>query len=759
MQRKPPLPRVEQLDVFQSILEGIDDAIFVKDTSGRYIVANSSAARFLGKSVKEIIGKTDLELFEREKALKIEERDRLALSRGATLSFEDKAVVGGVTRTFLITIDPWPDENGTLVGTISRVREITDQRRMEKWLVESEKRFRAMIEKSSDFIALLDAEGKVVYGSPSITRVVGYAADEFVGHSALSSIHPDDAHRIRRQFRDLVKHPNTTSTAEFRWRTTTGDWKWVEGTATNLLAEPGVRAVVANYRDITDRKNAEETRVLMASIVESSNDAIISNTPDGIILTWNAAAERIYGYSATEAIGQRISIIAPAGRKEEMDSMLKRVRIGEQIRRYQTECMRKDGQPIYVSLTASPIRDSEGRIIGTSAISHDVTAERQMEEQIHRSQKMDAVMRVASAVSNDFNNALTIVLGYCDLMGGSHYPAANLPRDLERIRRTAERAADLARQLLAFGGKRTAVPLVLDLNIQIMKIEAMLPKLLDENIKLVLRLTRQPALIKADPQLIDQLLVNLAVNALEAMPERGHLSIETAIIDIHETKVTRSGFIPPGSYVCLTVKDTGRGMTPEVVAHLYEPFFSTKGKEGHLGLGLAIAYGVVTQSGGHIDGHSEPGRGTTFDIYLPRSDSDPRQDLASKRSRSTGSETILIAEDDPILREVAVEFLTSLGYFVLEAQDCAHAMELCRRHASMVDLLLTDIVMPDMNGPTLAEHIRDISPKTKMLFMSGYPNVDIPSASFRGANLNFLAKPFNATELGAKVRAILDADF
>jgi CheY-like chemotaxis protein len=226
--------------------------------------------------------------------------------------------------------------------------------------------------------------------------------------------------------------------------------------------------------------------------------------------------------------------------------------------------------------------------------------------------------------------------------------------------------------------------------------------------------------------------------------------------------------------VCLTVKDTGRGMTPDVISHLYEPFFSTKPPEEHLGLGLAMAYGVVVQSCGHIDAHSEPGRGTTFDIYLPRCEGSPRWDHPSKGLRSTKSETVLVAEDDPVLREVAVEYLTSLGYFVMEAHDCAHAVQLCREHSSMsganasatarshqqmVDLLLTDIVMPDMSGPALAEQIRDLSPKTKVLFMSGYPNVDIPGVGVRGASLNFLSKPFNAAELGAKVRNILDADY
>jgi two-component system cell cycle sensor histidine kinase/response regulator CckA len=548
-------------------------------------------------------------------------------------------------------------------------------------------------------------------------------------------------------------------TTEFRCRTNTGTWKWVEETATNLLEEPGVRAVVANYRDITDRRRAEEAGALMASIVESSHDAIISQTLDGTILTWNVAAERIYGYSAQDAIGQRVTFIVPENRRHEYESILQRLRLGEEIRSHETERVRKDGQHIQISATLSPIRNTEGRIIGASGISRDITLEKQTIEQIHRSRKMDAVMRVANAVSHDFSNALTIILGYCDLMSRSHYPTTNLPRDLERIRRTAEKTADLARQMLAFGGKRTAVPQVLDLNIQIMKIEAMLPKLLHENIKLVLRLTRQPAIIKADPQLVDQLIVNLAVNALEAMPERGHLSIETSNLDIHETKITRSGFVPPGSYVCLTVKDTGKGMTPEIIQHLYEPFFSTKPREGHLGLGLAMVYSVVTQSGGHIDAHSEPGRGTTFDIYLPRHEVAQRTDFALKRARSMGTETILIAEDDPILREVAVEYLTSLGYFVLESQDCAHAMELCRDHSSAVDLLLTDIVMPDMSGPTLAEHIREISPRTKVLFMSGYPNVDVPHSSFRGSDLHFLSKPFNAAELGEKVRSILDASF
>jgi two-component system cell cycle sensor histidine kinase/response regulator CckA len=279
---------------------------------------------------------------------------------------------------------------------------------------------------------------------------------------------------------------------------------------------------------------------------------------------------------------------------------------------------------------------------------------------------------------------------------------------------------------------------------------------LHENVRLVLYLTRQPAIIKADLNLIHQLVVNIAVNALEAMPERGHLTIETSNIEFNEPHVTRAGIVPSGSYVCLRIKDTGRGMTPDVISHLYEPFFSTKPREKHSGLGLATAYGIVHQSSGYINASSEPGRGTTFEIYFPRVESLTR--LAPGVGSSVrGSETVMVVEDDVVLREVVVEYLTSLDYFVLEAHDCADALELCRRHSSPVDLLITDVVMPDMNGPTLAEHVREILPNIKVLFMSGYPNADMQRAESSEAKLNFLAKPFNASELGVRVRAILDS--
>lgn len=642
MQPKSALPNVDHLDMFQAILEGIDDAVAVKDTSGRYILVNTAGARFVGKSPKEILGKTDFELFPEDRALEMAERDRVVVVRGTPVSFEDKECIGGIDRAFVTTIGPWYDPSGTALGVFGMTREITDQKRIEKWLVENEKRFRAMIENSSDCIALLDAEGGVLYASPATTRVLGYSVDEFVGLNALSLIHPDEFERMRKHFSNLIKDPGGSFTTEFRYRHHDGSWKWMEGTATNLLREPGVRAIVTNYRDIDERKQKEELR-------------------------------------------------------------------------------------------------------------------KQMLEQSLRSEKMEAIGRLASGITHEFNNVFTIILGYCDLLGGSHYPVANLPRDLGRIQRTVERGTTLTKQLLGLASKQKTIAVDLDLNIELMKIETMLPALLHENVKLVLYLTRQPAMIKADLNLIHQLVVNLAVNALEAMPERGHLTIETSNIEFHEPHVTRSGIVPPGSYVCLRLKDTGRGMTPDVISHLYEPFFSTKPREKHSGLGLATAYGIVHQSGGYIDASSEPGRGTTFEIYFPRVDSVTRPDPANQGS-VRGSETIMLVEDDVVLREVVVEYLTSLGYFVLEAHDCANALELCQQHSSAVDLLITDVVMPDMNGPTLAENVRDLLPKIKVLFMSGYPSADVQRAESVASKLNFLAKPFNASELGAKVRAILDSE-
>jgi PAS domain S-box-containing protein len=758
MKPKSPASSVDHLDVFQGLVEGLDDAFTVKDTSNRYILVNTAAARFIGISLREILGKTDIELFPEEKARQMAERDRLAMTRGMPVSFEDRAHVGGVDREFSTIVGPWYDQHGTLLGVFSMTREITDQKRMEKWLVENEKRFRAMIEHSADCIALLDASAEVLYASPSTTRVLGYPLGDYVGRNAMSLVHPDDIERVRQHFSELVRQPGHIMTQEFRHRHLDGSWKWMESTGTNLLREPGIRAIVTNFRDISERKRAEETRLLLASIVESSNDGIISQTLDGTILTWNTAAERIFGYSATEAIGRHISITAPPDRREEFETLLGRLREGLYLQGYDAEGIRKDGEHIQVSLTMSPIRDSAGRIIGVSAIARDVTLPKQLAEQSHRSQKMEAIGRFAGAVTHEFNNVFTIILGYCDLLRGPRYPVANLSRDLERVQRTVERGAHLTKQLLGLASKQKTHPVVLDLNKELVKIETMLPALIHENVKLVLYLTREPVMIKADANLIDQLVVNLALNALEAMPERGHLTIETSNVQFADQHVTRSGVVPAGSYVRLTVKDTGRGMTPDIISHLYEPFFSTKPREKHSGLGLAVVYSIVYQSGGYIDAYSERGRGTAFDIYLPKVEVIPQPERAVVRKANAGTETILVLEDDRVLRGIVVEHLTGLGYFILEAHDCIDAIDLCRQHSSKVDLLLTDVAMPDMNGPALAETIREIAPGIKVLFMSGYPQEHVQRKEGGSSQMNFLAKPLSASQLAAKVRMVLDSE-
>ncbi|MGO8732443.1 MAG: PAS domain-containing protein, partial [Terriglobia bacterium] len=418
-----------------------------------------------------------------------------------------------------------------------------------------------------------------------------------------------------------------------------------------------------------------------------------------------------------------------------------------------------DGSIHWVWGRGFPIRDETGRLTLFAGIAQDVTARKHLEDQFRQAQKMAAVGRLAGGVAHDFNNLLTIINGYSEMALELLHSSDPLRNSLEQIKSAGDRAASLTRQLLAFSRQQVLAPRVLDLNSLVADVEKMLRRLIGEDIELTL--VRGPALgqMKADPGQIEQILMNLAVNARDAMPEGGKLVIETANVQLDDAYAQTHAVVTPGHYVMLAVSDTGIVMDAETQAHIFEPFFTTKEKHKGTGLGLATAYGIVKQSGGFIWVYSELGRGTTFKIYLPRVDEAAESAQISEvpRPSEAGSETILLVEDEGAVRALAASILRAQGYKVLESTSPEDALRIGEQHQEPIDLLLTDVVLPKMSGRKIAEHLTGLRPTMKVLYMSGYTDDAVVRNGVLETGTAFLQKPFTPSGMARKVREVLDA--
>jgi PAS domain S-box-containing protein len=537
------------------------------------------------------------------------------------------------------------------------------------------------------------------------------------------------------------------------------------GATDYVLKERLSRLIPAVHRAM---REAEERRQLeravsslsqFAAIVESSEDAIISKGLDSIVATWNKGAEKIFGYSADEMVGNSIMRLIPADRQDEESQFLSKIEHGESMHQFETIRQAKDGRLLDVSVTVSPIKDAKGKIIGVSKVARDITEKKRLQAQFIEAQKMDVIGQLAGGVAHDFNNILAVIIGYSDLMMPELAPDSPLQKYTEEIRNAAERAAGLTRQLLVFSRKQTVQLVVLDLNDVVADLDKMLRRLIDESIAMTIVPGKQIGRIKADPGHIGQVLMNLVVNARDAMPKGGKISIATHNVTLDKNYVHAHTGVIPGHYVMLSVSDTGTGMTDEVKTRLFEAFFTTKPKGKGTGLGLATCQTVVRQSGGHVGVYSEIGKGTTFKIYFPRVEQplDVVDEPIQTGPLPRGTETLLVVEDDPSVRHLARGVLEVQGYEVLSASNGQDALHVAREHkGSLIRLVVTDVIMPLMGGKVMAEWLKTTYPDLKILFTSGYTDDAIAQHGVLEPGVAFLSKPYSPAVLVCKVREMLD---
>jgi len=516
-------------------------------------------------------------------------------------------------------------------------------------------------------------------------------------------------------------------------------------------------------------KRDEEKILRLAAIITQADDAIISTDHKGIITSWNPAAQKIFGYGAEEALGRSIALLAPTDRQnDEMKGNLEKILGGQNVQ-YESPRRAKSGALIEIWASLFPIKDSAGSVMGVSGIYHDNTERKQaaaerekLQAQLTQSQKMESIGRLAGGVAHDFNNLLTAIKGYGEFILDALPEADPQRADTEEILKAADRAAALTQQLLAFSRRQILAPRVVDLNAAIPVTAKMLQRLIGEDIKLELKLSPQPCPIRMDPGQLDQVILNLVLNARDAMPDGGTVTLETEITAMDEGFFAAHPGLTRGPLAILRVRDTGHGMTNEVKSHIFEPFFTTKSIGQGTGLGLATIFGIITQSGGSIEVESAPERGATFLVYFPRAEKtaqDAYKDKDKDKDKSTpvrGRETVLLVEDEEVIRRLAERALTGAGYTVLTAADGREALKALEQRGQPVDLLLTDVVMPGMNGRQLAHEValRKMAPRT--LFVSGYTDDAIVRLGMLQPGLAFLHKPFSPEALLRKMREVLD---
>ncbi len=514
--------------------------------------------------------------------------------------------------------------------------------------------------------------------------------------------------------------------------------------------------VIITYRDVTERRHLDEARNRLAAIVESSEDAIIGKSDKGIITSWNQGAEKLFGYTSGEMVGGSIKKILPSGHEQEEDEILRRISQGETVEHFETVRARKSGEIVNVSLTISPIRDAKGRITGASKIARNITEKKQMERQLQQSQKMEAIGQLTGGIAHDFNNLLAVMVGNLDLLERQVTGNEAALKRVHTAQKAAARGADLTRRLLAFCSNVELKPAAADIHNSVQNMIE-LARALGPGIKITSNFEENLPLVRVDAAGLENALLNLAVNARDAMPKGGNLTVtvQRRSLDASYPPV-HTGELKAGEYACISISDTGTGMSKETLAHVFEPFFTTKPRGKGTGLGLAMVYGFAKQSGGTVRIYSEPDLGTTVSLYLPLADAQPFAPAPAPvlpNQRLTGK--ALVVDDEIDILEIATSWLDELGYTTFCASDGPGALRIAEQNPDIA-LIVTDIIMPGgMNGVDFAEEVRRQLPHVKVIYCSGFPADALAETSLLHVDSPLLQKPYQRAEFGALVSTVM----
>ncbi|HEX9691702.1 MAG TPA: PAS domain S-box protein [Gemmatimonadales bacterium] len=713
----------------------------------------------VGRRVDEIVPEPSLSVVLAHYAEAIREK--------RVVRWEETSVYPTGELTGEVSVAPVCNAAGECTHLVGAVHDVTERKRVETALRQSEERFRNLVNEVNDGFFVTDEQGRYTYANRALALIHGFSDPaQLIGHGILEFVAPSQRHQVQAQYRAGMasgKHPESITVDIVRPDGQTAAVE-VKPVAVYQGERPiGTRGVV---RDITERVRAEEQLREAARLLLASQRVahLGSYQLDVVRGTWTGSSVLDEILGITDPAFPRdtpgwLTLVHPDQQQELAtyftDEVLGK---GQGFDREYRIIRPNDGAERWVHGLGELVKDADGRVVRMIGTIQDITDRKRLEDQFRQAQKMEAVGRLAGGVAHDFNNILTAIIGTSALM--LDYPAATGPlrEDIVEIQRAADRAATLTRQLLAFSRKQILQPRVLSLNHVVEDIESMLRRIVGEDVAVTMHLAADLESVHMDPSQIEQIIVNLAVNARDAMPQGGTLSIATQNVELDEGYAESHASVSPGAYVMLAVSDTGVGMGDETKAHLFEPFFTTKEAGKGTGLGLATVYGIVKQSGGSIWVYSEPGRGATFKIYLPQVRETPEH--VRKEPGETpagGAEVILLAEDDDSVRAPTATILRRQGYTVLEAANGREAMALVETHQGPIDLILTDVVMPELGGVSMVEQLRPLRPEVKVLYISGYTDDAIARQGLLRPGAHYLEKPFTPVALLRRVRQVLDA--
>jgi two-component system, cell cycle sensor histidine kinase and response regulator CckA len=758
------------LEQWSAVITASPAAIVSVSPEGTVMSWNAAAERLFGWTAAEAVDGPLPFVPEESRAESGAILDRALRGETVTgLELQRKAK-DGRTLNVSLSIAPLRDTKGATTGVMGVLLDVSAQRRAERVLEESERRFRAAFEQAAVGMAHVAFDGSLLRVNRRLAEIAGYPIAELTGSTLSELTVAEDREVDGEEARRLRDGAIDTYAVEKRLIRGDGVPVWIKLTFSAVRSEDGEPLhLSAVIEDVDERLKARY------SLAESERKfrSLVENAPEGIYIRTgteihyaNRMALRYFGAdSEADLCGRDVFLRFHPDFHDSARDRFRRLDSGEVVAAVEEVWVRMDGSTFDVEVSAIPYDHERQR--GALVFFRDITARKEADrerksltEQFYQSQKLESIGRLAGGVAHDFNNHLTVINGYCSLLLG-RLPQNDPSREiLEQVLHAGERSADLIRQLLSFSRKQVVEPRATDVAESLRGLRKLLERLIGEDILLCIDVAAEMGAVYIDPGQLNQIIMNLAVNARDAMPDGGTLRIETSLVELGEGYAAGHPNVVPGNYLMIAVSDTGHGMDEDTQSRIFEPFFTTKGETIGTGLGLSTVYGIVRQAGGWIWVYSEAGKGSTFKVYLPRIESAPSTgpvELPKGAGERGGRETILVVEDQEGLRKLTVAVLKKLGYEVWEACDGYAALSLCAELERPIDLLLTDVIMPGMTGRVLAQHLMEAMPGVKVLYMSGYTANVITDRGVLEPGLEYLAKPFTPEHLGRKVRSILDA--
>ncbi len=747
----------ESEERFRSVFEQGPLGIAIVGLDFRWVAVNARLCGMVGYTEDELSKLTFVDITHPDDIeTDVEQAEKLARGEIPYYTMEKRYIRknGGVIWISL-TASIMRDDQGVALYYLSMIEDISERKQAEQKVRQSERTLRSLVDGNPESLFMIDTEGIVLAANEKIARRFGTSVSALMGASIYDFLPPDVASVRRKHAEEVIQTGKSVRFEDTRFG------RIIDNHMQPIFDQKGkVISLAVLGIDITNLRLAEEVQRRLAKAIEQSAEIVFITDADGVIEYVNPATEKITGFSRSEIIGNTPRLFKSGEHDEAFyDEMWKTLQSG-QIWSGRVINKKKDGTLYHEDASISPVRDASGTITNFVAVTRDITEHLELTRQLFQSQKMEAVGTLAGGVAHDFNNLLTVVLGYSELLLADTDEHSSSHEDLQKIHQAAPKGADLVQRLLAFSRKSEIRPQSLNLNHRIEQLQKMLTRTIPKMIEIQLNLSDPLSLVNADPTQMDQVLMNLAVNAKDAMPDGGKLTIETANVVLDDDYERTHLGAKPGAHVLLSVSDTGHGMDKETQDHIFEPFFTTKEAGKGTGLGLAMVYGIVTQHGGQIYCYSEHGHGTTFKIHLPAITEAwvAAENPATKAMHRGGTETILLVDDEEALRELGKRILERAGYTVLTATEGKDALRLYQSKGDSISLVILDLIMPEMGGKQCLEALIEIDPTVQILIASGFAANGRTKEALEAGAKGYLNKPYNVKEMLESVREVLDAD-